>query len=88
MRSVGALSRAIVTATAIVTTLAVLVAKQEPQPRFGGSYSSLDARRQHFVDDWVARFNEATGQTIGPAAFTTTSSGSRQRRPSRRSRMP
>ena len=69
MRSVRTPSRAIMTATVILTTLASLVAVQEPQPRFGGSYSSLDTRRQRFVDDWVARFNQVTGQKFEPAAF-------------------
>lgn len=69
MRSVKTLPRANITATVIVTMIVTLVAAQETQPRFGGSYSALDARRQHFVDDWVARFTEVTGRKIEPAPF-------------------
>src|SRR5262245_59649241 len=38
-------------------------------PRFGGSYSGLDERRQKLVNDWVARFSEVVGHTLAPAAF-------------------
>lgn len=69
MRSVGSLFRTSITATVIVTALAAVVATQETQPRFGGSYSALDARRQRFVDDWAARFTEVTGRKIEPAAL-------------------
>jgi hypothetical protein len=31
---------------------------QQKQQAFGGEYSSLDARRQKLVDNWVKRFNE------------------------------
>lgn len=69
MRSVATLSRASVTAGILAATLVALVANQETQPRFGGSYSALDERRQHLVGDWVARFSEVTGQKIEPGAF-------------------
>ena len=57
MRSVATVSRASVTAGILAATLVALVANQETQPRFGGSYSALDERRQHLVGDWVARFS-------------------------------
>jgi len=69
MRVLPVLSRAFVSATVIVTTLVTSLAAQEKPPRFGGSYSTLDPRRQHLVDDWVARLSEITGQRIEPAAF-------------------
>jgi hypothetical protein len=37
--------------------------------QFGGDYASLDARRQALVSDWVARFNELTGEKAEPALF-------------------
>ena len=42
---------------------------QEPAPRFGGAYSGLDARRQHYIADWVARFAKTTGQAVEPGPF-------------------
>jgi hypothetical protein len=42
---------------------------QQPARRFGGAYSELDERRQHLVDDWVARFVKVTGQRIDARAF-------------------
>lgn len=49
---------------------AFLVARaQQPTPRFGGAYASLDERRQGLVKDWVARFVKTTGQPLEPAAF-------------------
>ena len=44
---------------------------QAPQPAapFGGAYTSLEARRQHLVDDWVGRFNAVTGQQVAPGPF-------------------
>jgi hypothetical protein len=69
MRCVVTSSRVTVIVTVILTTLATPVVVQEVQPSFGGSYSSLDARRRHFVDDWVARFTEATGRKMEPAEF-------------------
>ena len=69
MASVAWMSRAIVTATLIATALPTSLANQEQSPRFGGSYSALDARQQRLVDDWVARFNEVTGQKFEPAPF-------------------
>ena len=37
--------------------------------RFGGAYSELDERRQHLVDDWVARFIKVTGQSLDARSF-------------------
>jgi len=42
---------------------------QEPAQRFGGAFSGLDARRQHYIVDWVARFAKTTGQTVQPEPF-------------------
>jgi hypothetical protein len=38
-------------------------------PRFGGAYAGLDERRQRLVNNWVARFNEVTGQNVEPGPF-------------------
>jgi hypothetical protein len=46
----------------------IMIAQQPPQ-RFGGAYSELDERRQHFVDDWVARFIKVTGQSLDARSF-------------------
>ena len=45
---------------------------QQKQPTFGGEYSSLDARRQKLVDNWVKRFNEVTGQNVEAGPFYNT----------------
>jgi hypothetical protein len=42
---------------------------QQPDLRFGGAYSGLDARRQRLVGDWVARFTKTTGQTLDVGPF-------------------
>lgn len=42
--------------------------QQAPGP-FGGAYSDLDSRRQRLIDNWVARFNEVTGQNVEAGAF-------------------
>ena len=42
---------------------------QAPQPKFGGKYAELDARRQRLVDGWVVRFEKTTGQSIEPGPF-------------------
>ena len=53
----------------LLSVLAVgTIAAQQP-PRFGGAYSALDERRQHLVDDWVARFVKVTGQTLDARSF-------------------
>jgi hypothetical protein len=56
-----------------VLVLALLVpraaAAQTATPGLGGAYSSLDARRQALVNDWVGRFTKTTGQQIPPAPF-------------------
>ncbi len=67
MRTIRTLFRTSITSIVIVSTLATPVGVQEPQPQFGGSYSALDARRQHLVDDWVARFAKVTGRKVDPA---------------------
>ena len=42
----------------------------QPEPvQFGGSYSALDARRQHLVDDFVARFGAVTNTKPAPGPF-------------------
>jgi polyvinyl alcohol dehydrogenase (cytochrome) len=58
MRSLTARPRTIARTAVIVTTLATCVAAQEFPPRFDEPYSTLDARRQRLVDDWVARSPE------------------------------
>ena len=45
------------------------VPAQQAAPQFGGTYGTLDARRQHLVDNWVARFNSVTGQKVEPGPF-------------------
>ena len=42
---------------------------QQKQQQFGGDYSSLDARRQQLVQNWVKRFNEVTGQNVEAGPF-------------------
>lgn len=44
-------------------------APQQATERFGGVYSGLDSRRQRLIDDWVARFNEVTGQKVDAGSF-------------------
>jgi len=48
--------------------LAVALA-QQPEVRFGGAYSGLEARRQQLVDNWVARFSKITGKPIEAGPF-------------------
>ncbi len=52
-----------------VLTFAVthVVGQEQRPPQFGGAYAALDARRQHFVENWVTRFGKATGQKLDPA---------------------
>ena len=45
------------------------VPAQQTAPQFGGTYATLDARRQHLVDNWVARFNSVTGQKVEAGPF-------------------
>ncbi len=57
---------------AVLLTMLVFPHRSEAQQapaQFGGAYTSLDARRQHFVEDWVARFNATTGQTVKAGPF-------------------
>ena len=61
--------RMLVSAVAIATMLATSISGQQSPPQFGGSYASLDSRRQHYVDDWVSRFTVVTGKKIAPAEF-------------------
>ena len=54
----------------LLAALAVQIAQgQQPAQRFGGAYADLGERRQKLVDDWVARFNRSTGQTLESQAF-------------------
>ena len=53
----------------ILAALAVAAAAQQTPAQFGGVYSGLGARRQHLVDDWVARFNQVTGLRVEPGPF-------------------
>jgi hypothetical protein len=62
-------ARAIAAVLFTCATLLVVVRAQQPAPKFGGAYASLDERRQAFVKDWVARFVKTTGQPLEPAAF-------------------
>jgi hypothetical protein len=50
------------------STAADAKAQQPPAP-FGEVYARLDPRRQRLIDNWVARFNEATRRQAEPAAF-------------------
>jgi hypothetical protein len=52
----------------LVLTAVTGVAQQQPL-QFGGAYSGLGERRQHLVDDWLARLKNTTGQSVEPAAF-------------------
>jgi hypothetical protein len=38
----------------------------QAQPSFGGTYSSLDARRKKLVNDWTIRVSKVLGQTYEP----------------------
>ena len=51
-----------------VLTAGIVLSQQAP-PRFGGAYSELGERRQQLVDDWVERFNKATGQGLDARSF-------------------
>ena len=46
-----------------------MVHGQQPDVRFGGAYAGLDARRQHLVANWVARFARVTGKPVEPGPF-------------------
>ena len=59
----------IVGSVLISVLTAGIVFSQQPPPRFGGAYSELGERRQQLVDDWVARFNKATGQRLDARSF-------------------
>jgi hypothetical protein len=45
------------------------VPAQQTAPQFGGTYATLDARRQQLVVNWVARFNSMTGQKVEAGLF-------------------
>jgi hypothetical protein len=47
----------------------IIIIAQQPPRRFGGAYSELDERRQHFIHDWVARFIKVTGQSLDARSF-------------------
>ncbi len=54
---------------AILGMVTTVTSAQQASAQLGGSYSSLDARRQKLVGDWVTRFNATTKQNVDPAAF-------------------
>ena len=62
-------------AVGFVATLGSGRAVTGPAPRdqepvqFGGAFAGLGATRQRLIDDWVTRFNQATGQTVESAEF-------------------
>jgi hypothetical protein len=56
-----------VCSVAALTFAVTHVVGQQPPAQFGGAYSALDARRQHFVEAWVTRFAKATGQKLDAA---------------------
>ena len=60
---------AVVIASGLIASAASVTGQPQEAPRFGGSYSQLDARRRALVDNWVSRFSRVTGQNVGPAAF-------------------
>ena len=47
----------------------VSVYGQQEEVRFGGAYAGLEARRQHLVDNWVARLVRVTGKPVEPGPF-------------------
>jgi hypothetical protein len=61
--------RACALALLVVTAVPIVVGSQQQPVQFGGGYSGLDARRQHLVDNWVARFAKTTGQQVEPGPF-------------------
>jgi hypothetical protein len=54
---------------AMLGGLTPVASVQQTSPQLGGSYSSLDARRQKLVADWVTRFNAATKQNVEAGVF-------------------
>ena len=62
-------SRSIAGVLAFVLLSAQVGLAQQPAGPLAGSYSGLDARRQGLVDNWVARFVNATGQRIEAGPF-------------------
>jgi hypothetical protein len=46
-----------------------ILAAQQPSLHFGGAYSELDERRRLLLDDWVARFDKAIGQSLDARSF-------------------
>ena len=53
---------------ASIAVLAIVHGQQE-DVRFGGAYAGLEPRRQHLVDNWVARFGRVTGKPVEPASL-------------------
>src|SRR4029453_2577350 len=51
-----------------VLAVEILVA-QQPSLRFGGAYSELDECLTLLLDDWVGRFDKATGQRLDARSF-------------------
>ncbi len=47
-------------------------AQEEAQPQertFGGDYDSLNPEQQRLIEDWIRRFNQVTGEDVGPEPF-------------------
>jgi hypothetical protein len=66
---VGCRRAAIVGALLVTMAAGGSAGGQQPPPRFGGEYAGLDQRRRELVDDWIARFEKTSGQTVENGAF-------------------
>ena len=53
----------------LLIAIAAPISGQQQPVQFGGAYANLGARRQHLIDNWVARFVKTTGQRVEPGAF-------------------
>ena len=65
--------RLLVAPLLLLIIIAPRAGAQQAPAQFGGAYAELDTRRQHLVEDWVARFSATTGQTVKAGRSTTTS---------------
>jgi len=63
-----AVTTSVVLGFAVWPTWAGQVADQS-SPQFGGAYAGLGPRRQHLVEDWVARLNNVSGGQLEAAPF-------------------
>ena len=54
---------------ALLLAAASGIAQTQPEVGFGGSYANLSRTQQGFVNDWVRRFGEVTGQKVDPGEF-------------------